>query len=100
MTSTVIAAADATDDATVWALANELKLDYTALRVDYTAGRAEIVKLVTDMAEAFAAITALIADNVSLRTELTAAVADLTTLQEAHDELLTELTGAGKPMAV
>lgn len=87
LTSTTIAAADA--DATYGQpeadLINELKLDYTALRVDVAAIRTQFLLDLDDIIALRATVAAAVVDLASLRTKLNAALA--------------ALTGAGKPMA-
>ena len=63
-------------------LTAELKLDYTALLADYTAGRAEVAKLVTD-------ITAVRAEVVKLVTDYTAGRAEVVKLVTDHAALIT-----------
>jgi hypothetical protein len=101
LTSTTIAAADA--DATYGQpeadLINEIKGDYTALRVDVTAIRAEVVKLVTDITATRAQVVALVTDVTEIFAKFDAGVTDLGTLRTALNDTLAALTGAGKPMA-
>jgi hypothetical protein len=94
LTATAIAAANATapgvgyvqaEAASAATLANELKLDYTALLADVTAIRTQFLLDLDDM--------------IALRAKVATLVTDVGTVRTSVNTLITELTGTGKPMS-
>lgn len=70
---------------------NEIRTGYTANKADYAAGRAEVVKLVTDLTATRAEVAKLVTDATALRVTVVALIADMATRIANHNTLTTKL---------